>query len=369
MAGGQSGGRPVEPGGEAGEADERLTGGLSGGEWWRVDGPWRVLGGAPDSGAAPQPGTATQAGMASRAEAAPRFGAAPRSGAGEDGVYLSGPVVPPRPTEPPARPRPAQAPAAADLGPEVPVRRASHSIFRKRTPAAEVPREPAAAPVGAATPVEAAAPVEAAPVEDTAPAAWLIAPATPGSGRPPTAADFPGWDSVMIEFPPDDTVVAEPPAEERPIPGQRGKGAAAEPAVAEPTTDGEVTEGQALPRPSLLAGRRPSPLLLLAAAVLVGGAVTGVILVLLAGWGLAYLSARLGNLTKKFAVFGIPMITMTASSIWFWGRSEGRWGEALAKGAPVTHAALDAAPGVLRLAGVLSALFLLAVAMRRRPLG
>ncbi|MEY9948747.1 hypothetical protein [Kitasatospora sp. GAS1066B] len=318
------------------QADERpgeaMKGGLSGGEWWRVDGPWRVL----DS--APQPG-----------EADARDG---------DDVYLADP-----PPEPPVVHRTRQASPQqsgwprgrrpAPSGPEVPVPGASRSFFRRSAERGS--------PEHGSAEAEPAQP--AAAVEDGGtPAAWLIAPAAPGALRPPTSADFPGWDSVVIEFPPDDTEAAEPPGEQRPIPEQRGKGG-------EQPAEGELepTAGQeALPKGSFLAGRRPSPLLLLAAAVLVGGAVSGVILVLLAGWGLAYLSARLGDLTKKFVVFGIPLISMSASTLWFWGRAQGRWGGALGKGAPMTHAAFAAAPGVLRVAGVLSALFVLAVAMKRR---
>ncbi|MGF1430884.1 hypothetical protein ACQRUO_30855, partial [Kitasatospora sp. LaBMicrA B282] len=85
MAGGQAGERP----------GEGLTGGLSGGEWWRVEGPWRVL------------------------------GAVPESAGDEDGVYLSGPAVPPRPTEPAA-------------GPEVPVQRPARAV---PSPAPERPAE------------------------------------------------------------------------------------------------------------------------------------------------------------------------------------------------------------------------------------
>ncbi|MFE0459015.1 hypothetical protein ACFW1A_07090 [Kitasatospora sp. NPDC058965] len=255
-----------------------LSGGLSGGEWWRVDGPWRVMGRATGSADEADDGV-------------------------DDGVYAAG-------------------------GPQVPA-----------------PSAPVDAPPPAAA---------AAPAQETTPA-WLIAPATPGSGRMPTLDDFPGWSEVRIEFPPDDTVPAEEAA--KPVPEQR----AGEVAVVEEEPAAEPAAGGR----GLLAGRRPSPLLLLAAAVLVGGAVSGLILVLLAGWGLAYLSARLGDLVKKFVVFGIPLITMSASSLWFWGRSEGRWGEPLAKNA-TGHAVFAAAPGVLRLAAVLSALLLLAIALRRR---
>jgi hypothetical protein len=272
MAGERSDGRPQQRDGQP--PAEAMTGGLSGGEWWRVEGPWRVLGSAQ--------------GVAEPLDE-------------DDGVY--------------AEPVP-QVPAQAE------------------------PAAPAAATVPAA-------------VEGTG---WVIAPAVPGPGRAPTLDDFPGWSEVRIEFPPDDTVVAEP-AEPKPVPDQR-TGEEAEPAAAPAAPSGR--SGRAL-----LAGRRPSPLLLLSSGVLVGGAVSGLILVLLAGWGLAWLSGRLGDLTKKFAVFGIPLVTMSASSLWFWGRSEGRWGAPLPKGS-AGHEVFASAPGVLRLAGVLTALFLLAVALRRR---
>lgn len=193
------------------QADERageaMKGGLSGGEWWRVDGPWRVMG-------TPEPGSAEDG----------------------DGVYLAappaGPPVPPPPTEPPAARRPARG-APAPAGPEVPVPRASRSFFRRSTEAE--PEQPAEAE------------------ESGTPAAWLIAPAAPGSLRPPTTADFPGWDSVVIEFPPDDTEPAEP----RRLPEQRGE-AGAQPADAEPDpATGQLPGQLVLPKGSLLAGRRP----------------------------------------------------------------------------------------------------------------
>ncbi|MGW6913509.1 hypothetical protein ACWGB8_06765 [Kitasatospora sp. NPDC054939] len=120
------------------------------------------------------------------------------------------------------------------------------------------------------------------------------------------------------------------------------------------------------PRPGLLAGRRPSPLLLLAAGVLAGGAVSGLMLVMLAGWGLGYMSHRLSDLMRKFAVLGIPLGALGATTAWFWGRAEGRWGEPLQPGQQVGPEVWAAVPGVLRAAAVLSALFLLVVTMRRR---
>lgn len=191
--------------------------------------------------------------------------------------------------------------------------------------------------------------------------------ATPGAGD---------WDFVMIDF-------SESPKSPGPIPEQRtgeadatapAEGGAADGAqAAAPAAPARVgrkrrtaAPEQRPPRPGLLTGRRPSPLLLLASGTLVGGAVTGLVLVMLAGWGLGYLSRQLTDFMRKFAVLGIPLVTMSATTLWFWGRADGRWGEALAPGEQVGAAAWAAAPGVLRLSAVLSAVFLLAVAMKRR---
>jgi len=183
------------------------------------------------------------------------------------------------------------------------------------------------------------------PAQKEPDAARLIDRAAPGL----SAKDFPGWDSVAFDFP-----------EAGPIPEQRVE-----------ETEGEVEAGAEVgvgvqPRAAWLAGRRPSVLVLVAALALVAGALTGQLIAMLAGWGLAYLT-RLGDLTRKFAVLGIPLITMTGSTVWFWGRAQGRWGSPLAPGAQLSHETWAAAPAVLRLAAGLSALFLLAVTLRRRP--
>ncbi|NGO73128.1 hypothetical protein G5C65_33305, partial [Streptomyces sp. SB3404] len=52
--------------------------------------------------------------------------------------------------------------------------------------------------------------------------------------------------------------------------------------------------------------------------------------------------------------------------VWLWGRTEGRWGPAIAEGDEALNNAIQGAlPGVLRVAAVASALFLLWRA--RRP--
>ncbi|MFE9424470.1 hypothetical protein ACFYNO_16040 [Kitasatospora sp. NPDC006697] len=273
MAGEQSGGRPAD-GGSAGGEGPALTGGLSGAEWWRTDGPWQEEPAEPFDGSVYTP--------------APEAHPTP---------VPQVPAVPPKPRHPPDRP--AQPPA---------------------------------------------------PAVD-----W-------SAGRSPAAAAFPGWDSVVIDFDPEDDSeeVGDPLVKRRPraLPEQRAAEAEAD--------EEEVPAEEAVERPGFLTGRRPSPLLLLAAAVLVGGAISGLVLVLLIGWALAYLSKALSDLTKKFAVFGIPLVTMTLSSLWVWGRAQDRWGTPLAKGGTAGHALLIAAPGVLRIAGALTALFITVVAMRRR---
>ncbi|WP_441250766.1 hypothetical protein [Kitasatospora sp. McL0602] len=223
--------------------------------------------------------------------------------------------------------------------PQEPVAGDQESVYAPQVP---VQPGPAAAAMPAAVPVEAAGP-------DGPDGAWLIARAAPGPPRTP--ADFPEWDSVVFDFS-DSLPKAEPEAPAATaVPEQREPEPVAVKAVAVKT--------------AALAGRRPSVLVLLAAVVLLAGAVTGQFLALLAGWALGYVAPKLGDLTRKFAVLGIPLATMAGSTVWFWGRAKGRWGSPLAQGAQLGHVTWAAAPGVLRVAGALSALFLLAVTLRR----
>ncbi|WP_405005140.1 hypothetical protein OHV13_13665 [Kitasatospora purpeofusca] len=113
-------------------------------------------------------------------------------------------------------------------------------------------------------------------------------------------------------------------------------------------------------------GRRPSPLLLLSAAVLIGGAVTGQLIAMLIGWALGYLSRQLSDFMRKLAVFGIPLMVISGSSLFYWGRAQGRWGVAPPPGEQGSHAMWEAAPGVLRVAAVLSAVLLLLMSLRRK---
>ncbi|WUH93030.1 hypothetical protein OG900_24880 [Streptomyces sp. NBC_00433] len=110
------------------------------------------------------------------------------------------------------------------------------------------------------------------------------------------------------------------------------------------------------------AERRPrnwgSPVLLLAAALLVAGAAIGSLIPLGLGWLTAYLSRRLSRPQAKFAVLFIPGAFAAGMLVWVWGRDVGKWGEPIAQG-QMGEAFLDAYPPTVRLAAVGTALYLL----------
>ncbi|MCP3822012.1 hypothetical protein NLX86_29190 [Streptomyces sp. A3M-1-3] len=107
-----------------------------------------------------------------------------------------------------------------------------------------------------------------------------------------------------------------------------------------------------------------NPLLLLAAALLVGGAVLGSWLALGAGWLLVYASRTMSRAEAKWVTLGLPGLVAVGGIVWLWGRSEGRWGEPLAQGA-LGEAFSGVWPVVVRTAAVASALYLVWRARRR----
>ncbi|MFB7265009.1 hypothetical protein ACFCXH_23065, partial [Streptomyces nojiriensis] len=109
---------------------------------------------------------------------------------------------------------------------------------------------------------------------------------------------------------------------------------------------------------------RPNAFLLLAAAVLVVGTVTGYWLLLVVGWLLPYASRVLGPAERKWAVFGPPGAVLAAAVLWVWGRMNGKWGEALADD-QLSGALHGMWPWVLRGAALASALYLVWRARRR----
>lgn len=108
-----------------------------------------------------------------------------------------------------------------------------------------------------------------------------------------------------------------------------------------------------------------SPVLTLAVLLLVAGAALGSWLALAGGWGLAYVSRRLSRAEAKFAALGVPGTVVGGLVVWLWGRFDGRWGEPIAQGRLGQEMA-DGLPGVVRVAAVASALFLV-WRMRRVP--
>ncbi|MEU7278953.1 hypothetical protein AB0A69_09280 [Streptomyces sp. NPDC045431] len=100
-----------------------------------------------------------------------------------------------------------------------------------------------------------------------------------------------------------------------------------------------------------------NPFLLLAAALLLVGAVLGSWYPLAGGWLLAYGSRRLSRTEAKWAVMWLPGLVAAGAAVWLWGRTEGRWGEPLAAGA-MGEAVSETWPWVVRGAALASALFL-----------
>ncbi|MFF8906498.1 hypothetical protein [Streptomyces olivaceoviridis] len=129
----------------------------------------------------------------------------------------------------------------------------------------------------------------------------------------------------------------------------------AEPAEATPEAAPAKRRRFPLPVPS--AGWS-NPLLLLAAAALVAGAVLGNWFALLLGWAIAYGSRRLTPAETKWAVMVLPGTAVAAGLVWLWGRTEGRWGDPIAEG-HMNDAVSATWPWVVRGAALASALFLL----------
>ncbi|MGV9938903.1 hypothetical protein [Streptomyces sp. NPDC003401] len=163
----------------------------------------------------------------------------------------------------------------------------------------------------------------------------------------------------MLRPPPSPPPSGPPPAKDKasaatPVPG---------PGAQESGTEVPVARRRRfLPSPS--GGRPASPLLLLAAACLVGGTVTGEWIAQLVGWALAHVSRRLSERETRTAVVVLPGLAVTAGVVWLWGRTAGRWGEPIPEG-HMNEALAQTWPWVLNGAALASALFL--VWRSRRP--
>lgn len=203
-------------------------------------------------------------------------------------------------------------------------------------------------------------------------------PAGPGSGGAGTAAPSADWWRTDPDAPSDEDGffgfvggierpdLFTPPApeedeeetaEEQPPPGKARRLARVlrrrKAPEARPEPEAEPEAAPARPRLA-------NPFVLLAALLLLGGAVFGSLVALAAGWLLAYASRRLTPGEVKGAVLVIPGLSAAAGIAWLWGRAQGRWGEAIAPGGEAMGAAISETwPWVLRGAATASALFLL----------
>jgi hypothetical protein len=141
--------------------------------------------------------------------------------------------------------------------------------------------------------------------------------------------------------------------------------------VPEPVTAPVIEQAATVPArrrrmvPRLPVGRWSNPLLLIAAALLVVGAVLGNWFALLLGWLIAYASRRLTDAETKAAVIGLPTAAVVAGIVWLWGRNTGRWGTPIAQG-HMNAAISETWPWVVRGAAVASALYLVWRSQRQR---
>ncbi|MDF2271101.1 hypothetical protein P2Q00_37595 [Streptomyces coacervatus] len=110
-------------------------------------------------------------------------------------------------------------------------------------------------------------------------------------------------------------------------------------------------------RLSVPTGSWSNPLLLIAAGLLVVGAILGNWFALLLGWLIAYASRRLTQTESKWAVLGMPGLAITGGLVWLWGRNDGRWGTPIPQG-HMSDAIAQTWPWVVRAAALASALFI-----------
>ncbi|MER6614871.1 hypothetical protein [Streptomyces xantholiticus] len=249
-------------------------------------------------------------------------------------------------TEPEREPAPPPPPAAA-----LPRQRGWRRVPRPRN--ADAP--PVPAPRAAASPPHLAGMDELGP-SGSEPDWWRIDPGAMGASD--GVAGFVGGveiPEILKPPPPVSSEDEEPEAEEEAGPDRRRR-------LLPRLLRRRAAAAPAEPAPRAGFG---SPVLLLAAALLVAGAALGQLIPLGLGWLLAYASRRLSHTEAKLAVLGIPGTAAAAGALWLWGRVNGHWGEAISEGG-IRDALSGTWPWVLRAAAVGSAVFLVWRARRTR---
>ncbi|WP_329273450.1 hypothetical protein [Streptomyces sp. NBC_01451] len=200
------------------------------------------------------------------------------------------------------------------------------------------------------------APPHLAGTDELGNADWWLA------GRRGPLADADGLPAGFVggvEIP---DLLKPPPKPQKPKPEDEAVEAEeAEASAAEGDDAGEVPDAPRRRRRRLrlplLSGTWSNPLLLLAAGLLVAGAVLGSVYALLIGWAIAYASRRLSQAETKWAVVYLPGAAVAAGAGWLWGRAQGRWGAPIAEG-HMNEALSQTWPWVVKGAAIISALYL-----------
>ncbi|MFD3519359.1 hypothetical protein [Streptomyces sp. NPDC058653] len=275
------------------------------------------------------------------------------AGGGSGNGFTPRPPVPEAPPEPPALPK-QRSRLGLGLGGPRKERRGNGPSLPKQTRGARP--EPPAAPT--------ASPPHLAPIDELGPSGsepdwWRVDPGPLGATG---VTGFVGGVEIpeILKPPPTPEELAEKEkAKERQVEGEDDDA---------PDGDESPDRRRLLPRLRRRAAktaaaepragfRLGNPFLLLAAALLVVGAVLTNWVMLAAGWALAYTSRRLSRTEAKLAVFGPPIASVAGGGVWIWGRMNGRWGEPVPEGA-MNEAISATWPAVVQVAAVGSALFL-----------
>ena len=203
---------------------------------------------------------------------------------------------------------------------------------------------------------------------------WRDEPGPFGESGPGAFGEFgPGTEVAGFRGGVEIPELLRPPVPEKEEPKEEEEGT---PAETEPEPETPEKRRRRLPRlrrtrpvpaaPAPAAPRRgfSNPVLLVAAALLVTGAVMGSLLALAGGWLLAYSSRKLTRAEAKWAAMGLPGVVAAAALVWLWGRMDGRWGTPIPEHG-MRDALGDVWPVTVRAAAVASALFLVWRARRR----
>ncbi|MEU6282279.1 hypothetical protein [Streptomyces sp. NPDC047028] len=225
-----------------------------------------------------------------------------------------------------------------------------------------VPRPRPEGPKASAVPPDAASPPHLAPAHELGDSVtqldwWRVEGSPFGPGEMDAVPGFVGG----VEIP---ELLKRPPKETEPEAGAAGPQEETGPGALDATDSPAPARQRSrrlLPRP---ATGWSNPLLLLAAAALVAGAVLGNWFALLLGWLIAYGSRRLSPAETKWAVLVLPGAALAAGLVWLWGRDNGRWGTPIAQG-HMSDAVSGTWPWIVRGAAVASALYLIWRSQRR----